>query len=459
MKVTNKTIFIRIPIEIDEYLKSFIFNNINYRRKVWNDFVEESNKFKGDNCMYDNFKPLNYKTEYFQKEETDNIYNKYCVGISEQVAKDINSTIKRIRAENRMIMYNNKINHDSKKLHNLHFKSFDKYFGSFKVHNKTYITLADNISSRLHVSNANTLLFRVRGGRGSHNHILSEILTIHLREPLYKYKVDDKKYSFFVREYKVKGCYPVECCFNELDIKETCFIHKLGKFYIQLSINASYYINKDDIKSRQKKAGIDTGIHNPGMLYNGDQYYRIAMPEKTVRKLHYLERRAKRLQHIMDKKRDINKKRVKCGELDTVYTNNYEKVRYKFRKIWNKIVNIKRNWIYTTCKFIATYFRKICVDRFKLPNNLNIKPNKLKHRYNFINRFHCMFTFNEILKHMCEKYGCEYIESPKDTTRLCSICGHINQHIPLSQRYLVCEECNTIIDRDKNAAKNCYMYI
>jgi putative transposase len=99
------------------------------------------------------------------------------------------------------------------------------------------------------------------------------------------------------------------------------------------------------------------------------------------------------------------------------------------------------------------------VDKFRQPNNKNVKPDKLRHIINYTNRFHGMYTFNEILKHMAEKYGCVYIESPKGTTRTCSICGHKNPHLPLSQRYLICEECGTIIDRDENASKNCYMYI
>ena len=458
MKVTNKTINICIPIHDDDYIRNFIFKNINYRRKVWNDFVEESKKYKGDNCMYRGFKPLKFKTEYFQKEKVNDIYDEYCVGISEQVSKEMNSALTRIRNEN----FSNK-----KKLWKFQFHSFDKYYGSFKVHNKSEDQLRNgNVSSRLHIINNTTMQFRIRGKNKYRSNPNAEYINIHLKEPLFKYRGIGNYYPDFVREYKVKGEYPVECWFNELDIKETCFIHKLGKFYIQLSINVTYKINKDDIKSRQKKAGIDTGIHNPAMLYNGESFKRIVMPEKIVRKIHYLERRARRLQHIKDRKYAINKERVKRGELESKYSNNYWKVRRKFRKVWNKIVNIRRYWIYTTTKSIATSYRKICVDRFKQPDNQNIKPNKLKHSYNFNNRFHCMYTFNEILKHMCEKYGCEYIDSPPNTTKLCSFCGTEYEYDTddLRSREFDCHNKDCIakgifIDRDKNAAKNCYMYI
>ena len=45
--LTNKSINLCIPIEVNDYLKEFIFKNINYRRRVWNDFVEEAKKFEG----------------------------------------------------------------------------------------------------------------------------------------------------------------------------------------------------------------------------------------------------------------------------------------------------------------------------------------------------------------------------------------------------------------------------
>ena len=38
---TQKMIFIKRRIEVDDYLREFIFFNINYRRNLWNKFVEE----------------------------------------------------------------------------------------------------------------------------------------------------------------------------------------------------------------------------------------------------------------------------------------------------------------------------------------------------------------------------------------------------------------------------------
>ena len=464
--INNQTINICIPIEVDDYLKEFIFKNINYRRKVWNDFVEEAKKFEGKNFMYDGFKPLKFKTEYFKIEDEEDIYNEMCVGISEQVSKNMLVAVNRVRDEN--------LSNPKGKRHKIQFHGFDQYYGSFKVNNKPSITNSKdkNISNRIHIKDKYTLTFRVRGcdvGKGSR--YKKEILTIHLKEPLFKYIGIGDYYPSFIREYKVKGENAVECWFNELDIKETCFIHKLGKFYIQLSITVSYKIKDKDIRSRQLRAGIDTGIHNPCMIYLGKGYFKdIRMPDKISIKIHYLERRARRLQHIMDRKRKINEERVKRGELKSIYTNNYKKIRYKYRKVWAKIVNIKRNWIYNECKKIVTNYQIICVDRFRQPGQddgrFKSLPSKVKRHINYANRFHCMYTFNEILKHMAIKYGCTYIDSPPSTTCTCSFCGtsYEANTDDLRIRKFACnnKDCTMfgiLFDRDRNAARNCYKYI
>lgn len=64
-KLVSKMITVKRRINITDELKNFIFKNINYRRKVYNDFVEESRK-------YDNIKDFNsvsYKTKYFNEVE------------------------------------------------------------------------------------------------------------------------------------------------------------------------------------------------------------------------------------------------------------------------------------------------------------------------------------------------------------------------------------------------------
>ena len=452
-QVKDQTINIRIRIKEDEYLKQFIFKNINYRRKVWNDFVEEANKHIGEYHMYYDFKPLDFKTKYFNEiEEPQNLYEEYCLGISEQVSKDINRSIKMIRTKNKKVFNKETVN----KLGTLKFHKRDNYCGSFKVHCKNMINRHGNYQSRLFIIDDKTLQFRVRGWCYDNR----EYITINLYESLFKESINGELYNTYIRPYHIDNEYR----FTDLDIQEISFIHNMGKFYIQLSVTGRYIIDMQDRpskKSKIRKAGIDTGIHNPICIYDGKDHLVIEMPQKVSNKIHYLERRAKRLQHVMDKKMGINKKKYQKGEIQNIYTNNYEKVRKKFRKIWKKISNIKRHWVFNISKKIVTLYDIICVDVFVQPGHImkETLPRSVLRHINYTNRFHCMFLFNETLKYMANKYGCEYIESPENTTCTCSKCGAKMPHLPLSQRKFTCTKCRFSIDRDFNASKNCYMYI
>ena len=61
----TKVISIKRRINITDDLKDFIFTNINYRRKVYNDFVEESRKYEN----LKDFNPIKYKTTYYNEIE------------------------------------------------------------------------------------------------------------------------------------------------------------------------------------------------------------------------------------------------------------------------------------------------------------------------------------------------------------------------------------------------------
>lgn len=422
MVFTNtKSISIKRRIYVDDSMKKFIFDNINYRRKVWNDFVEESRKYEN---VFD-FDPLKYRTIYYREIEVKNhVYDDYCVDISKQVSRDILFSLKMIRTKKQ---------YDSK----FQFKKFDKFKGSFKVPLRPQDVISKSypegrFNSRLYINDDRILSFRVRK---------SERIMIKLYEPLFydTCYMNDSPYPCY---YDKKEQY----YFHEEDIKEIVFLHEMGKFYIVLFINVIVFGIRDITK---KKLGIDLGIHNPLTCYDGSGSFVLSMSKKEINRIYYLERRAKRLQQIMDNKLSINNYKK---------TKNYYKVLKKFRITWKKIYNIRLNWRRKLAKKLCENYDVIVVDKFKQPtkeNHVMISKSKIK-RINYMNRFHGMYYFYETLIHCGIKYGCEIFQAPKNTTRTCHTCGHKNPKLELDERYLYCESCGEIIDRDVNAAINCY---
>ena len=66
--------------------------------------------------------------------------------------------------------------------------------------------------------------------------------------------------------------------------------------------------------------------------------------------------------------------------------------------------------------------------------------------------------FVDILHHVASKLGTvvHHIDPWFPSTRLCSVCGHVNHHITLRDRVWTCEACGTAHRRDRNAATNIY---
>ena len=63
--------------------------------------------------------------------------------------------------------------------------------------------------------------------------------------------------------------------------------------------------------------------------------------------------------------------------------------------------------------------------------------------------------FRQMLEYKCQWYGKELIVvSPKNTSRICSNCGHNSGEKPLDIREWTCSICHVHHDRDINAAVN-----
>ena len=418
-KSYNHTIMIKRAIEVDSSLREWIFTNSNYRRKVWNDFVAEYYRCRDNGEVFDAMK---YKSWYFHNiEEPNHEYDTHVVGISEQVMKDVICGLKVVKGNNGK----------------LRFHKFDRFRCGFGVHCKPcYVPLKnelpDRFNSRVYFTD-DQIAFR--SGFGDTRYIK-------LKEPLFHdtIEVDGNWYFFDKNRYYA---------FSQEDVKQISFIHELGKFYVCLAVNViNTYSRKYEIHKRKDSAGIDLGIHNPVCISDEDSNYISRMEDRELKRLHYLERRARRLQSIMDRKQFMSK--------------NYIKVLRKFRITWYRIVNLRKNWRRKLSKRIALAYKKICVDIYEIPKEKDHEPGltrKVIRKINAFNRLHGMYLFSETLKHTCWKYHTKYIDSPKNTTRTCSKCGCINSHLPLSQRIFCCEECGYTTDRDINAAQNCYAFM
>ena len=64
--------------------------------------------------------------------------------------------------------------------------------------------------------------------------------------------------------------------------------------------------------------------------------------------------------------------------------------------------------------------------------------------------------FNRQLKYKCEWNNKIFYKIDRwfPSSQICNNCGHQNKNLKLSNRTWICSSCNTVIDRDYNAACN-----
>lgn len=425
----TKCITIRRELkDISKDFKNFLEDNMRYRRLLYNKGVEYIREIdhKGFNAY--NWAVLIHNTFEIHNED----YVHKCIGIRAHVAKDLDIAVKSVWKDRMGLKPSRPYKNPKAKCH---FKKYNPYEGSFKVENKH----RDTTSRMCSIVNVNTLFIKCnkyKDDNGNHPYHF----TINLKTPLYEYECVDNT--------DIKVDKKQRYAFTNSDIREFGFLKENKKYYIILVISVS--MRKHEPKKKRKKMlGIDLGIHNPLYVYNGKQHTNIRLSDKQLKRIYKLEKRADKLNAIMCRKYETNKKLTGNG-----YSKNYYKVVLKYRLTWRKIVNIRRDWRYKLSHSIVTSYKNVCVDTFKQPKHEG--KDKATRIINKFNRLHGMYLFTETLKYMCDKYNCNFIESPPKSTRTCSSCGHVNDKLDISKRNLKCKKCGLVIDRDENAARNCY---
>ena len=138
-------------------------------------------------------------------------------------------------------------------------------------------------------------------------------------------------------------------------------------------------------------------------------------------------------------------------------SNNYEKARTKLNRTYERINNIRKDFLHKLSTHITTKYKYICIEDLKVSNMIR---NKNLSKYISQQGWR---EFRTMLEYKAEKNDCKIIVADKwfPSSQICSCCGNVLQgdsKIKLSQRIYHCHECNNKIDRDYNAAVNLKLY-
>lgn len=133
-------------------------------------------------------------------------------------------------------------------------------------------------------------------------------------------------------------------------------------------------------------------------------------------------------------------------------SSNNKKSTLKLAKLYNKINNRKKDWMHKVSHLLSEHFDCVILE------DLNIKG--MQHFNSGLSKSVTLdFSWNffvNILRYKMEQKG-KYlilIDRYFPSSKICSVCGYVNNQLRLDHRKWTCPECNIEHNRDINASIN-----
>jgi putative transposase len=212
-------------------------------------------------------------------------------------------------------------------------------------------------------------------------------------------------------------------------IIKSCTISKTpsDKYYISVLVEYEQEIPQI-VVNQNNIIGLDMDMKN---LYTDSNGTRAEYPRYYRQMLDKIKKEQKKLS-----KRKIG-------------SNNRTKQKLKVAKLHEKVANQRKNFLHKLSRQIANAYEGICIetlDMKAISQHLHLGKSVYDNGWG-------MFT--TFLKYKLTEQGKSLIKIDKwfPSSKICNLCGYINNKLTLLDREWVCS-CGNIIDRDLNAAMN-----
>jgi putative transposase len=212
-----------------------------------------------------------------------------------------------------------------------------------------------------------------------------------------------------------------------LNIKYDCRLQlKNNKWFLIIPI-----INEvKEILNRKRFCSLDPGVRNFQTVYSEDTVMQIKIRKENVKKL----------QVKLDQMRSLRSKKI-------IKNKSYKK---RERRIFFKLNNFIDDLHYKTISTLTDRFRHIILPSFESQEMVRRSKNKCLNR-NLLQLKH--YLFQQRLSEKCRQKNCSlHICTEEYTSQTCGRCGELTKI--KNNDVFKCNNCNLIIDRDINGARN-----
>jgi putative transposase len=198
-----------------------------------------------------------------------------------------------------------------------------------------------------------------------------------------------------------------------------------GHWYVSLLVEQEQVVPVN----RGPMVGVDLGVKKLATVSDGEE-------RPNPRHLRYCQRKLKRLQRSVSRKRTGSR--------------NRQKAVCKLARLHRRIANQRADTLHQLTSRLAKTKSVVVIEDLNVSGML--KNHHLAQAIGDVG----FSEFRRQLAYKAAWYGCQVLVASRwePTSKTCSGCGWVDGDLSLADRVFRCEHCGLVIDRDLNAAKN-----
>lgn len=204
----------------------------------------------------------------------------------------------------------------------------------------------------------------------------------------------------------------------------TISITPTGKYFVSVLVSTNTEIPNKAPITENGTIGIDLGIKDFAITSDGQVFENPKYLRKAQSKLKYLQRKFSK--------------------------NKGKKTKQKLALIHEKVVNKRKDFLHKVSTKLIRENQTICLEDLNVAGM--VKNHCLAQAISDVS----WSTFVTMLEYKADWYGKNILRIGRfaPSSKTCSCCGYINKELSLKDRSWTCPKCNSVLDRDVNAAIN-----